>query len=119
MDGYGQGPAKIITRDFHHGGMLRYLNFQGNSRIIDRKKISAQTFVNGTRRLTDYFLPPKIRDLYAEVEKSKFATSLGTLADVGIGYVTGNNAYFHLTPTEIKKWRILSTYLRPAVRRGR
>lgn len=118
-DGHGQGPAKIFTRDFHHGGMLRYQYFGENSCIIDRKIISTHSFVNGTRRLTDYFLPATIRNLYEEVEKTEFVSSLGALADVGIGYVTGNNAYFHLTPAEVERWHISPSYLRPAVRRGR
>jgi hypothetical protein len=44
---------------------------------------------------------------------------LGDLADVGIGYVTGANDFFHLAPADARRRGIPERFLRPAVRRGR
>ena len=38
---------------------------------------------------------------------------------MGIGYVTGANDFFHMSPSQIRVWGIPENYLRPAVRRGR
>jgi hypothetical protein len=40
---------------------------------------------------------------------------LGNAADIGIGYVTGCNEFFHLSEGESKAWGIPKRYLRPAV----
>ena len=43
---------------------------------------------------------------------------LGNLADVGIGYVTGANKFFHLGKEDVAKWNIPEKFLRRAVFRG-
>lgn len=69
----------------------------------------------GRHRLTRYLLPPKVRHLYENLSGQDGVTRLGDAADIGIGYVTGANDYFHLTATDAARWRIPSAYLRPAV----
>jgi len=69
----------------------------------------------GKHRLTRYLLPAKARHLYEDIASEKCVVRLGGAADVGIGYVTGCNSYFHLTADEAKLWRIPSRYLAPAV----
>ncbi len=44
---------------------------------------------------------------------------LSTLADVGIGYVTGGNDFFHLNSNGAAEWGIPSRFLRAGGRRGR
>lgn len=85
----------------------------------ERQSIEAQALTSGRQRITEYFLPPKARALYRELSHSQQTRRLGALADVGIGYVTGNNSFFHLSPWQVAKWGISSRYLKPAVRRGR
>ncbi len=70
---------------------------------------------SGRHRLTRYLLPPKARHLYEGMTTEKGVARLGDAADVGIGYVTGCNDYFHLTTGEAKMWRVPSRYLAPAV----
>jgi hypothetical protein len=41
------------------------------------------------------------------------------VADVGIGYVTGANDFFHLDARTAARWRIPIGFLKPAVRRSR
>ena len=45
--------------------------------------------------------------------------ALGEIADVGIGYVTGANDYFHFTEEEAFEHGIPSEFLRPALRKTR
>jgi hypothetical protein len=40
------------------------------------------------------------------------------MAEVGIGYVTGANTFFHISPQTAAEWRLPATCLRPAVLRG-
>jgi hypothetical protein len=51
--------------------------------------------------------------------RSGRAQRLGALADVGIGYVTGANDFFHLNPRQVEKYSIPEEYVKPAIRRGR
>jgi adenine-specific DNA-methyltransferase len=69
----------------------------------------------GKHRLTRYLLTAKARHLYEGLASEKCVVRLGDAADVGIGYVTGCNSYFHLTADEAKLWRIPPRYLAPAV----
>src|SRR5712692_4626200 len=68
-------------------------------------------------RIAEHFLPRATRDLYRELSKHSKVTRLGDLADVGIGYVTGNNDYFHLTAAQAVEFKIPGKYLAPAIRR--
>jgi len=70
---------------------------------------------SGRHRLTRYLLPSKARHLYEGIAGERGVARLGDAADVGIGYVTGCNDYFHLTADEATTWRIPARYLVPAV----
>jgi adenine-specific DNA-methyltransferase len=71
------------------------------------------------RRLRSFLLPAHARELYAGAAQSAGVTKLGDIGKVGIGYVTGANAFFHLRPSEARQRRIPSRLLVPAVRNGR
>ncbi len=83
------------------------------------QKIEVRALISGRERMIEYFIPRKARELYRELSNSRQTVRLGELAEVGIGYVTGNNKFFHLSPDEVAQWGIPSRYLKPAVRRGR
>ncbi|MCH7931438.1 MAG: N-6 DNA methylase, partial [Proteobacteria bacterium] len=114
----GYGPAQFLIRDFIHAGMLRYQAFGDRSRIYDSNEVDSEPLSNGKRRLVEYHLPVSMRTLYSHLKRNKSGRPLGHLADIGIGYVTGNNKFFHLDPATIREWSIPGAYLRPAVRRG-
>jgi adenine-specific DNA-methyltransferase len=69
-------------------------------------------------RLRPFLLSASCRDMYAEAVQDEQTRRLGHFAHVGIGYVTGNNAFFHLRPSEAKRWGIPARFLRPTVRKG-
>jgi len=74
--------------------------------------------VDGTARILHYLLPEPIRALYEEIGNSENVARLGSVADVGIGYVTGDNEFFHLTREIAEAFAVPPEFLRPAVRSG-
>lgn len=77
--------------------------------------VDIDSLAAGRIRLFHYLLPPRARALYERLIHEDGVVRLGDVADVGIGYVTGFNDYFHLTAVEAFHWRIQSRYLRPCV----
>lgn len=73
---------------------------------------------SGRERLPLYWIPPAARELYRGLRDAPQTFRLGQVADVGIGYVTGNNDFFHLSPAQAEQWNIPQAFLKPAVRRG-
>lgn len=69
-------------------------------------------------RLIACLLPDGVRDLYGRLAEDPEVKRLGTLATAGIGYVTGNNKFFHLSPSEARRLRIPPETLKPAVCRA-
>jgi adenine-specific DNA-methyltransferase len=118
-DDKGLPPAVFLRRDLAHSGLLAPLQSQGRLPLPDTERIDAQSLARGKERLIEYAIPKGARELYRELRERPFTHRLGELADVGIGYVTGANNFFHPEATEIQLWGIPDTFLRPAVRRGR
>ncbi len=81
--------------------------------------VDADTIVSGESRLIEYLLPEETRELYDGLKHDKRVSTLGTVADVGIGYVTGNNDYFHLTMEQALQHGIADDYMSRCVRNGR
>lgn len=71
------------------------------------------------RRLRPYLISQHARELYRQVATGGDTPRLGDLANVGIGYVSGANDFFHLRPSEAEKWDVPSKLLHPTVRNGR
>ena len=70
-------------------------------------------------RLRPFVLPNATLEVYRQLSNVKTTFRLGSVARVGIGYVTGANAFFHLRPSLVKSLRIPERYLMPTVRNGR
>ena len=118
-DGNENGPGSFQLRDFAHPSLLGNVSSLGRFRVAGSQSVNADAIASGNSRLIEYFLPRKARELYCELKASHRTSRLGELADVGIGYVTGANDFFHLTPDDARKWAIPEEFLTPAVRRGR
>ncbi len=69
-------------------------------------------------RIRRWLLPADVLEAYERLEAGDGIRRLGTLARVGIGYVSGANDFFHLRPSLAKRTRIDARFLVPAVRRG-
>src|SRR5207248_3139725 len=104
------------------GGRCDWLSVTPAASIEDARSDEKQTIPvdieaikSGKHRLTRYLLPPKARHLYETVTAEQGIMRLGDAADVGIGYVTGCNDFFHLSTNEAKSCRVSSRYLLPSV----
>ena len=71
------------------------------------------------RRLRPYLLSEAERSIYQDVACRSDSSRLGFAASVGIGYVSGANAFFHLRPSEAVRWAIPEQFLHPTVRNAR
>ncbi len=71
------------------------------------------------RRLRPFLLPASVRALYTAALGRPDTHRLADFASVGIGYISGDNQFFHLRPSEAKKLDIPASLLLPSIRNGR
>lgn len=71
------------------------------------------------RRLRPFLMHRDARSAYLEVAHDSRTRRLGEIAQVGIGYVSGANDFFHLRPSDAERWSIPGQFLHPTVRNGR
>jgi hypothetical protein len=110
--------ARFEWKDFVHAGALADITSSAG-RVPRTRLLDAQAVISGRQRLVEQFLPKRTQCLYADLKADGRTKRLGELADVGIGYVTGANDFFHVTADTARKYGIPDRYLKPAVRRGR
>ena len=75
--------------------------------------------VRWRRRLRPFLLPPRVRRLYERMATEPDAVRLGQIAQVGIGYVSGANGFFHLRPSDVRRFAIPDEFLVPSIRNSR
>lgn len=71
------------------------------------------------RRLRTYLLPEETRALYFAIASDPGTKRLVDYAEIGIGYVSGANEFFHLRPSEARRLDIPEHFVFPTVRSGR
>ena len=71
------------------------------------------------RRLRPLLLPRTARGLYRAAIEHPGSRRFASFAAVGIGYVSGDNEFFHLRPSEAERWNIPASVLHPSVRNSR
>lgn len=71
------------------------------------------------RRLRPFLMPARARELYREVASRPDTRRFGDMATIGIGYVSGDNDFFHLRPSVAADFQIPGRFLLPTVRNGR
>ena len=82
--------------------------------------ISAEEWrVRWRGRLRPFLLPPRVRNLYTRMAADPAAVRLGQIAQVGIGYVSGANQFFHLRPSDAQRFEIPDEFLLPSIRNSR
>lgn len=77
--------------------------------------VDIEAIRTGRIKLSHYLLSPRARQLYENLAQEKHVFALGGVANIGIGYVTGHNDFFHLSAEECGRWRIPKSFLRPAI----
>ncbi|WP_372585879.1 N-6 DNA methylase [Burkholderia cepacia] len=70
-------------------------------------------------RLRPFVMSSKARAIYRATVSHDGTRRFGDVASIGIGYVTGANDFFHLRPSDAKRWKIPQQFLHPSVRNGR
>jgi adenine-specific DNA-methyltransferase len=70
-------------------------------------------------RLRPYLLPSTIREFYLKAAQTGGSFRLTEVANIGIGYVSGDNDFFHFRPSTAKRLGIPRNLLHPTVRNGR
>lgn len=71
------------------------------------------------RRLRPFLIKDDVRSLYAEQKVLSGSRVLSDVASIGIGYVSGDNDFFHLRPSDVTKWEIPTSALLPSARNSR
>jgi adenine-specific DNA-methyltransferase len=118
----GKGCAaegQYFIRDLSHAGTLAEIEALNRRPLNGVRRLDCGRISSGEQRIIEYLLPRKARELYDTMRGRSQTVCLGELADVGIGYVTGANEFFHLAPGAASERGIPSEYLRACVRRGR
>ncbi|NWF96001.1 MAG: hypothetical protein HXY34_07635 [Candidatus Thorarchaeota archaeon] len=80
--------------------------------------VDVRSILDGNVRLIEYLLPTGVRDLYSKLKGHPRVKRLRDFATVGIGYVTGNNDFFHLTRSGVLEHGIPDEFLRKCVRKS-
>ena len=111
----GSFKGRFHSLDLEEAGSLERLNLPSKN----AQRLETNRLLMGESRLKESWIPRKARELYRELRESPQVQRLGQVADVGIGYVTGDNEYFHLSPEDALEWDIPKAFLKPAIRRGR
>jgi adenine-specific DNA-methyltransferase len=124
FSGLSEDTWLIVAHDY--GGCAKQLIFTQVDRFeyVDEppdggERIPIASLERFGMRLRAFLLPPAARSVYEAALAGTDAVKLGTLAKVGIGYVTGANDFFHLRPSDATAARIPRQFLQPAVRNGR
>jgi adenine-specific DNA-methyltransferase len=85
--------------------------------LSDRRQVAPvniDSVRSGKFRLTRYLVPEVVRDLYDALAGHNRVRRLKEVADVGIGYVSGANDFFHLSDCERQQLGVDGEFLRPA-----
>jgi len=72
--------------------------------------------LDGNARMIEYLIPSEARNLYRKMKSDQNVHPLCKYTKVGIGYVTGNNDFFHLSADEAKDFGINGKFLSKSVR---
>lgn len=119
-DGKGEAGTRFAWRNFR---TVKELNtaFRLDAsppRISGSRRLMHGRLCTGDMRLIECFLSRPAHGLYQRLKTAPLFEKLGDFAEVGIGYVTGANSFFHLSPNEAAIWGIPQQFLFPAAYRG-
>ena len=110
-DGYGGHTDRI--------SFTRWDSFQITSTppVCDLN-ISRKDWERSNKRLRPFVLPRPVLAAYLKWAECPDVVRFGEAAKVGIGYVTGDNDFFHLRPSQARALGIPDDYLVASVRRA-
>lgn len=113
----GGGPGRLGLLDLES---TRALSARDPATLVgSAAALEPHGLLCGTEKLSHFWLSPEERRLYQRLRRHPRVARLGALAEVGIGYVTGANRFFHLRRREAQARGIPAACLKPAVYRGK
>jgi adenine-specific DNA methylase len=117
FDGLGQSTVLLFCDGYgeacHEFTVTSADNLQSEAK--ETRTVDLGAIGDGRFRLSHYLLPHAVLSLYNALAAHPRVHRLGDVADVGIGYVTGANNFFHLSDDEQREWKIGDKFLRPAI----
>lgn len=118
-DGKGNKHREMLHRDFESPTLLNRALSKGGQSLARARRLDSTAVASGKQRLIEQQIPARARALYRELKSSARVCALSEIADVGIGYVTGSNSFFHLSKDDVDRLEVPSDCLKPVVKRGR
>lgn len=112
-DGFGRS-----TQEIRFTALASFKRLASPPRAFTRISLTDWRTTWG-RRLRPFLMETEARNLYRETVTHQDTQRFGDLAQIGIGYVSGANDFFHLRPSEAGRLRIPKELLHPTVRNGR
>ena len=113
-EGNRQGSCETIRVEGYRdiGSLLR-------SQDAPAVALDAEALITRRQRFSEAFIDADARDAYDRLAVGAGCYRLGDLANVGIGYVSGANGFFHLSVEEARQKSIVGDVLRPSLLNGR
>ncbi|MBN1867139.1 SAM-dependent DNA methyltransferase [Candidatus Sumerlaeota bacterium] len=111
-DGFG-GRTDVVELSLFDG----FASFEWTGRPT--RRVSLSSWRDAGCRLRKFLLSDSHLALYEASASRAGVSRLGEVANTGIGYVSGGNEFFHLRPSEAKRYGIPGRLLRIAIRRSR
>lgn len=112
-----QSTVLLFCEGYGQQGHSAFVTVSERLNSSDRKthRLKMLELQNTGFRFNHYLASEKSRHLYDALSRDSRAERLGEAADVGIGYVTGANDFFHLALNECRRWSLAKTFLRPCL----
>lgn len=82
------------------------------------RSLPVEPLVSGQQRALQYLLPDATRRLYVSLQAEGLSARLGEWLAVSIGYVTGNNSFFHFSAAKAEELGLETRNLRRVLRRA-
>ncbi|MEM6428195.1 MAG: N-6 DNA methylase [Deinococcota bacterium] len=99
--------------------LLHHSQNKDDYQLIATNYLEAAPLLRGQRKLRHHAIDPKALELYEYLASSELTYALGNVAEVGIGYVTGANKFFHVDTQTVANWQLPASILKPAVFRAK
>jgi len=112
-DGFGRK-----TDELRFTSMSRFQRMKSPPRNFMRVPV-VEWRTTWKRRLRPFLLDTEVREIYREVASHGDTRRFGDLANIGIGYVSGANDFFHFRASQARRLEIPGKLLYPTVRNGR
>jgi len=111
-DGFGS-PTDVIELSLFD----RFASFTWTEQPT--RRVAVSSWRDAGYRLRKFLLPENALVTYQSNVSKPGVSRLGEVASTSIGYVSGANEFFHLRPSEVKRYRIPGDFLRITIRRSR